>query len=204
MKFNLVNDNKLQIIISKDDMDQRDIRKWDLGPHNPEAQKLFQEILEEAREACGFDVGKDAQLMIEAYPMTGESMLITVTKMQGGRMNLPFDIDMDSVGQALMEDLMQELDLPEIENDEAVYRFAQLEDAIQAAQMVASIYEGDSQLLRYQDVYYLVLLKQDCLTDGCLALLAEFGEGVRTAAPFFQEHGQIIIAEHALEVLANL
>lgn len=48
MKFNLVNDNKLQIIISKDDMDQRDIRKWDLVPHNPEAQKLFQEILEEA------------------------------------------------------------------------------------------------------------------------------------------------------------
>ena len=33
MKFNLVNDNKLQIIISKDDMDQRDIRKWDLVPH---------------------------------------------------------------------------------------------------------------------------------------------------------------------------
>ena len=77
MKFNLVNDNKLQIIVSREDMVQRDIHKWDLVPHNPEAQKLFQEILEEAHEACGFDVGKDAQLMIEAYPITGDSMLIT-------------------------------------------------------------------------------------------------------------------------------
>ena len=80
MKFNLVNDDKLQIIISKEDMAKRDMRKGDLVPHNPEAQKLFQEILEEAREACGFDVGQDTQLMIEALPMTGESMLITVTK----------------------------------------------------------------------------------------------------------------------------
>lgn len=119
-------------------------------------------------------------------------------------MNIPFDIDMESISQALMEDLMQELDLPEIDNEEAVYRFAQLEDAIQAAQLVGTMYEGDSQLVRYQNDYYLVLLKQDCLTDGCLALLAEFGEGVRTAAPFFQEHGQIIIAERALEVLASL
>lgn len=204
MKFNLVNDNKLQIIISKDDMDQRDLRKWDLVPHNPEAQKLFQEILEEAREACGFDVGKDAQLMIEAYPMTGESMLITVTKMHGGRPGFPFDLDFDGMGQALMEDLMQELTLPEVQADEAVYRFEQLDDVIEAAKLVKPLYDGDSQLVRYQDRYYLILLENEWLTDSCVALLAEFGESMRTVAPFFQEHGQIIMSEHALDILANL
>ena len=49
------------------------MRKWDLMPNNPEAQRMFQEILEEARDVCGFDVGQNTQLMIEAYPMTGES-----------------------------------------------------------------------------------------------------------------------------------
>ena len=44
MKFNLVNDDKLQIIISKDDMIKRDMLKSDLTPHNPEAQKMFFEI----------------------------------------------------------------------------------------------------------------------------------------------------------------
>ena len=46
MKFNLVNDDKLQIIISKEDMAKHDMQKWDLAPHNPDAQKLFYEILE--------------------------------------------------------------------------------------------------------------------------------------------------------------
>lgn len=204
MKFNLVNDNKLQIIISKDDMDQRDLRKWDLVPHNPEAQKLFQEILEEAREVCGFDVGKDAQLMIEAYPMTGESMLINVTKMHGGRPGFPFDLDFDGVGQALMDDLVQELTLPEVQADEAVYGFDQLDDVIEAAKLVKPLYEGDSQLVRYADRYYLILLENEWLTDSCAALLTEFGESVRTVAPFFQEHGQMVMSERALDILANL
>ena len=65
MKFNMVNDDKLQIIISKEDMEKHDMQKWDLTPHNPDAQKLFYEIMEQAREACGFDVGNNAQLMIE-------------------------------------------------------------------------------------------------------------------------------------------
>ena len=95
MKFNLVNDDKLQIIISKEDMAKHDMQKWDLAPHNPDAQKLFYEIMEQAREACGFDVGNNAQLMIEAYPMTGESLLLTVTKLKGGQPRLPFDLDID-------------------------------------------------------------------------------------------------------------
>ena len=101
MKFNLVNDDKLQIIISKEDLERREMRKWDLMPNNPEAQRMFQEILEEARDVCGFDVGQNTQLMIEAYPMTGESMLITVTKVNG-KSKLPFGLDLESVGQSLL------------------------------------------------------------------------------------------------------
>ncbi len=204
MKFNLVNDNKLQIIVSREDMVQRDIHKWDLVPHNPEAQKLFQEILEEAHEACGFDVGKDAQLMIEAYPITGDSMLITVTKLGGGRSGLPFDLDLDSIGQALMEELIQDEDLPEIVSEEVVVRFAQLDDAIEAAIRIAGQYDGVSQLLLYEDRYYLALLEKEWLTDSGIALLAEYGDVIHTAAAFFQEHGTVVMDENALDILSNL
>ena len=73
---------------------------------------MFQEILEEARDVCGFDVGQNTQLMIEAYPMTGESMLITVTKVNG-KSKLPFGLDLESVGQSLLEDLLDEEDYPD-------------------------------------------------------------------------------------------
>lgn len=202
MKFNLVNDNKLQIIISKEDMQQREISKWDLVPHNPEAQKLFQEILEEARDACGFDVGQNAQLMIEAYPMTGESMIVTVTKIHSGS-DMPIDLGLEGIGQALMDELMQE-DIPEIVSEEVVVRFAQMEDVIQVSALLRGNYDGASQLLRYEDNYFLALLEKEWLTDSGAAALLEFGDEVSVSMEFFQEHGQMIIAENALEILSEL
>ena len=204
MKFNLVNDDKLQIIISKEDMAKHDMQKWDLAPHNPDAQKLFYEILEEAREACGFDVGNNAQLMIEAYPMTGESLLLTVTKLKGGQPRLPFDLDIEGLGQALMDELGIEDELPEIKAEEAVYRFETLEDVIQAAHLLKPSYDGASQLLRYESFYYLVLQEKEWLTDSGAAVLMEFGDEIRTVSEFFVEHGQMVMAERALEILAAL
>ena len=204
MKFNLVNDDKLQIIISKEDMAKHDMQKWDLAPHNPDAQKLFYEILEEAREACGFDVGNNAQLMIEAYPMTGESLLLTVTKLKGGQPRLPFDLDIEGLGQALLDELGIEDELPEIQAEEAVYRFETLEDVIQAAHLLKPSYDGASQLLRYENFYYLVLQEKEWLTDSGTAVLMEFGDEIRTVSEFFVEHGQMVMAERALEILAAL
>ena len=204
MKFNLVNDDKLQIIISKEDMAKHDMQKWDLAPHNPDAQKLFYEILEEAREACGFDVGNNAQLMIEAYPMTGESLLLTVTKLKGGQPRLPFDLDIEGLGQALLDELGIEDELPEIQAEEAVYRFETLEDVIQAAHLRKPSYDGASQLLRYESFYYLVLQEKEWLTDSGAAVLMEFGDEIRTVSEFFVEHGQMVMAERALEILAAL
>jgi adapter protein MecA 1/2 len=204
LKFNLVNDDKLQIIISKEDMAKHDMQKWDLTPHNPDAQKLFYEILEEAREACGFDVGNNAQLMIEAYPMTGESLLLTVTKLKGGQPRLPFDLDIEGFGQALMDELGIEDELPEIQAEEAVYRFETLEDVIQAAHLLKPSYDGASQLLRYESFYYLVLQEKEWLTDSGTAVLMEFGDEIRTVSEFFVEHGQMVMAERALEILAAL
>ena len=204
MKFNLVNDDKLQIIISKEDMAKHDMQKWDLAPHNPDAQKLFYEILEEAREACGFDVGNNAQLMIEAYPMTGESLLLTVTKLKGGQPRLPFDLDIEGLGQALMDELGIEDELPEVQAEEIIYRFETLEDVIQAAHLLKPSYDGASQLLRYESFYYLVLQEKEWLTDSGAAVLMEFGDEIRTVSEFFVEHGQMVMAERALEILAAL
>ncbi len=218
MKFNLVNEDKLQIIISKDDMEKRNLHKMDLSPRNPESQKLFYEILQEAKEVCGFDVGQNAQLMIEAYPMTGESMLLTVTKLNNKlkelQSRLPFDLgDLGGIGQALMEELGLQLDemqgepeedLPEIDTEEAVYRFAALEDVIQAAHLLKPAYEAGSQLLRYNDAYYLVFEDRAWLDDSGLAVLSEYGDKVPTVSEFFAEHGQMVMAERAVEILASL
>ena len=108
------------------------------------------------------------------------------------------------VGQALMDELGIEDELPEIQAEEAVYRFETLEDVIQAAHLLKPSYDGASQLLRYESFYYLVLQEKEWLTDSGAAVLMEFGDEIRTVSEFFVEHGQMVMAERALEILAAL
>ena len=45
---------------------------------------------------------------------------------------------------------------------------------------------------------------REWLTDGGAAALLEFGDEVSVSLEFFREHGQVIIAEDALEILSEL
>lgn len=211
MKFNLVNDDKLQIIITKDDLASRNLHRWDLAPHNPVAQKLFQEILEEAHTECGFEVGMDAQLMVEAYPMTGESMLITVTKLRDNQSSkgFPFDMNLESIGQALMHEMGQEQEdddpKPILEGlNEMVFEFDELEHVIALSRPLMTFYVGPVQLLRYKDKYYLSLQVADNLIGRGYALLMEYGRFDARPGSFFREFGEIIIAEDAIEILSEI
>lgn len=108
MKFNRLDDNKLQIIMNKDDLRKRNIAKWDLLPYNPQAQKVFQDILDEAYEECGFEVDNNAQLMIEALPLTAESILITVTKVESG-FREDLERELSHLSSKLLADLRQRM-----------------------------------------------------------------------------------------------
>ena len=204
MKFNRLTDDKLQILISKDDLLKRDLKKWDIVPYNPVAQKMFQEILEEAYHECGFEVEQDTQLMIEAYPMTGESMLLTVTKVGSATKDL-FDLDFfDQKESSYLDDFLGDEGL-KLDLDEIVYAFDTLEDVIQLAirLVVTQEYTKDSVLYKCGKKYYLVLDSAEML-DPALSLLSEYGELEDISAAFMVEHGQVMIKEQALERLASL
>lgn len=201
MKFNRVNDNKLQIIISRDDLAERDLKKWDLVPYNPNSQKIFQDILEEAYEACGFEVGRDAQLMIEAYPMTGESMIITVTKVSNNGKGL-LDLDFDALEDAFSEENFDEEMF--IQNTERVCLCYQLEDAINLAKMIMPGYSGKSRLYQYKEKYYLVLQEAEKLAPTYIGFLVEYGDILRMSSAFLEEYGRPVMEENAVAILANL
>lgn len=203
MKFNRLNEDKLQIIISRDDLQQRDMKRWDLVPYNPTAQKLFQDILEEAYEACGFEVGHDAQLMIEAYPMTGESMIITITKINDDGKK-PLDFDFSELEDLFLDELLGEENLITTDSQEVVYMFAQLEDAIQLAKQIYGHYEGTSDLFKCGKFYYMVIKDITTLEDKFFGFLSEYGELISISPAYLAEHGQSVIDSQAIEILAGL
>lgn len=202
MKFNRLNDDKLQIIVSKDDLLEHDMKKWDLVPYSPVAQKLFQDILEEAYDECGFEVAQDTQLMIEAYPMTGESMIITITKVSNLSKGL-FDFDMESLGEMFMDEFVDD-EGPLVENDEMVYMFYDLEDAIQLSKLINDHYNDKSALYKCGNMYYLTMDNITALDEKYFGFMSEYGDISHTAPVFVQEHGMQVMEKNAIGILAGL
>ena len=189
----------MEIILNKEDLSQRNIKKWDLLPYSPAAHHIFQEILDEAYKECGFTVENNTQLMIEAFPITSESILITVTK----------------IDDSFREDLEQELinlsnrlfDSPPNEDaeaaDDVIYRFENLEDVILLAEVLKDP-ETDSVLYQFSEKYYLYLPNNPLADNEIYSYLDEYGDEMQLAHDFLEEHGKIIIKENALKILASL
>lgn len=201
MKFKRLSDDKVQIIVSSEDLEKRDVKKWDLMPSSPRAQELFQEMLDQAYEECGFEVDSETQLMVEAYPMTTDSLVITLTKVkQSEKDNFESDYDED-------EDLYDEMDeeeLAELASNELIYQFNEFEDTVQLSKLISNDYQEQCSMYKFGKVYYLVFLSPDDLTDHALGMLGEYSNLVHLSEAYLLEHGKQMIKDEAIKVLAAL
>jgi len=202
MKFKRLSDDKVQIIVSSEDLEKRDVKKWDLMPSSPKAQELFQEMLDQAYEECGFEVDSETQLMVEAYPMTTDSLVITLTKVKQSEKDA-FDSDYDEDNDDLYEDLDEE-ELAELESDELIYLFKDFEDVVQVSKLIYNDYQERSSMYKLGKVYYLVFFNPDSLTDHALGMLGEYSNLVHLSEAYLLEHGQQMIETSAVKVLAAL
>ena len=204
MKFGRLSDDKLQIIISQEDLNLRALKKWDLAPYNPQAQELFQEILEKANKDCGFEVRQDSQLMVEAYPISGESMIMTITKVS----DLDSALEMDAPAASSEEAGHQNLDryINAIEDDlVTIYEFESLEHVIETAHLLDDFYSADSQVYQGKDgVYYLLFGDMGALDGSVLGHLLEYGNRTRFSRAYLSEHTRLIIPEQAIQKLATV
>ncbi|MFM9413297.1 adaptor protein MecA [Peptococcus simiae] len=204
MKFKRLSDDKLQIIITQDDLNLHALKKWELAPYNPQAQELFQEILEKANRDCGFEVHRDSQLMVEAYPISSESMIMTITKVSEGRLPFDFDQASESSDDALKENLAQYMDA--IEDDlVTIYEFDSLEYVIETAHALDGFYQAESQVYKGRDgQYYLLFGDMGALDGRVLGHLLEYGNRTRYSRAYLSEHAHLIIADKAIEKLASV
>jgi len=81
MKIEKINENQVKIMLSRFDLDERDIKLGELAYGSEKAQELFRDIMEEAHMQCGFE-SENLPLMIEAIPYAQDSITIIVTKVQ--------------------------------------------------------------------------------------------------------------------------
>lgn len=79
MRFEKLNEDKIRITLSHEDLEKKDIDFHTFMSNSLESQDLFFDMLQEAEKEIGF-ITKDYLIRIEALAMAGGDFILTVTR----------------------------------------------------------------------------------------------------------------------------
>lgn len=204
MKIEKIDENKIKVILSLDDLQERDIDLGALSYNSPQTQKLFMDMMHKAELEHGFLVG-DSQIFIEAVPTPPEGFEIIVTKVED-------DKEFESIHKYIKSklrksDLSTKKRSKKVSTNIIIYSFSSFEDLCQGVSHINPSYSNEGSIYKYNSNYYLVIpknLETSITTEPLEIILNEFGEKVSNSAffeGFLDEHGEKLIDENALGII---
>ena len=81
MKIEKVNENQIRCVLTKEDLADRQIKLSELAYGSEKAKGLFRDMIEQANFEFGFEAD-DIPLMIEAIPLSGDNIILQITKVE--------------------------------------------------------------------------------------------------------------------------
>ena len=81
MKIEKVNENQIRCTLTKQDLADRQINLRELAYGSEKAKGLFHDMIQQANYEFGFDAS-DNPLMVEAIPLSSESLVLLITKVE--------------------------------------------------------------------------------------------------------------------------
>ena len=152
MKIEKISENQIRCTLNKDDLMDRQLRLSELAYGTEKAKLLFRDMMQQAAFEFGFEAD-DIPLMIEAIPISSESLILVVTKVEDPD-------ELDTRFSKFSPDEIDEEDEDEEEDDnsyadEIINCFSQLDELLDADKKSSKetddntdIYGNDSQAAR--------------------------------------------------------
>lgn len=219
MKIEKVNENQIRCTLSKKDLADRQIKLSELAYGSEKAKGLFRDMIEQANYEFGFEAD-DIPLMIEAIPLSGENIILQITKVE-----YPEELDtrfskfsedgeseevVNSEGSVLPEFQTEKAD--EITNLTKMFEFKSLEQLERLSHVLAGFYEGENDLYKDETKNKLFLLVQKSnhtpeeFNKVCNVISEYAVHRKYTAAKeaFFKEHGKLLVKNRALQMLSEI
>ena len=81
MKIERINENQIRCTLTSLDLSSRNLNLGELAYGSEKARGLFREMIQKASNEVGFDA-EDIPLMVEAIPLSGESVMLVITKIE--------------------------------------------------------------------------------------------------------------------------
>ena len=219
MKIEKVNENQIRCTLSKKELAERQIKLSELAYGSEKAKGLFRDMIEQANYEFGFEAD-DIPLMIEAIPLSGENIILQITKVE-----YPEELDTRfskfSEGEEEEDTLGAESSLmPEFQDEKAdelthitkVFEFKTLDPIERVARVLAGYYVGENDLYKDEEKnrYYLFVRKSNHTPEEFNKVCNVISEYAihRKYSPakeaFLKEHGKCLVKGEALQVLAQI
>lgn len=81
MKIEKINENQIRCTLTREDLELHQIQISELAYGSDKAKKLFRDMMEQAQLQFGFEAD-NIPLMIEAIPVTSDSIILIITKVE--------------------------------------------------------------------------------------------------------------------------
>lgn len=213
MKIEKISDTQVKFILSEEDLADKDLKLEDLTTTSDKTKELFQEILAKALDECGFEID-DAPLMVEALPVSLNSIMIIVTKLSD-ETDSDLSAKTSSIPPIISKDLHRykknSIKIHTLEKSEdssmSIYSFVSLDNVIDVCARLSDMLLTSSSVYKLNKRYYLVLQSENEPEVKHLCALNEYGQ--RETANILvkyrlMEHGETIISQDAVEKLSML
>jgi adapter protein MecA 1/2 len=217
MKIEKVNENQIRCTLSKKDLADRQIKLSELAYGSEKAKGLFRDMIEQANYEFGFEAD-DIPLMIEAIPLSGENIILQMTKVE-----YPEELDTRfskfSEGEEEEELISESSILPEFQDEKAdeitnltkMFEFKTLEQIQRLAQVLAGFYDGENDLYKDEKKGCLYMLVQKSHHtpeefNKICNILTEYGSNepyTKSMEAYMSEHYDLVIKKDALQKLLN-
>lgn len=222
MRIERISNNQIRCTLTSVDLGARNLNLNELAYGSDSARMLFREMLARASYEVGFQTD-NYPLMVEAIPMSNDSILIIVTKVEDPEevdtrfarfappiMDEGFSFDMKG-----LDVLEGALDLSNKETRSGqgssvrAFSFDSLDHFMEGAKAVGPGYKGHNTL--YKNTKYYLLMEN----DGALPLefasacniLSEYGKKLPTTystQSYYNEHYEVMIKDHAIQSMASV
>lgn len=205
MKLEKINENQIRCTLTRQDLEERNIRLSELAYGSAKTRELFADMMTEAQQKLGFTV-EDEPLMIEAVPMNAERIVLIITKVES-----PDELDtrfsnftqnaaggcphmqqaqnaspvsardiLDIFDNLMKEDASEKKSAVKVQDASRLYIFPNLETIYRAALTVAGFYHGENTLYKDEESgTYALLIRKGAHTPAdynkVCNILTEYG-----------------------------
>ncbi len=216
MKFEKINNNKLKIELTTDDLVAENLQVTDLAYGNEKTRELFHKLMERAIREVDFTID-DKPLLVEAIPKSATLIELYITKIDENEQNNAFNklketVQKKSSVDTTTEDVLQTNDIQPKETQKRskiiFYSFNKLDDVIDATKAISDIFDGKSELYKTGETY-LLFLNSKKINDinKLLYILDDFGTysgNDKVTKAFLTETAQKIIKKDAVQNLSQV